>query len=642
MAILPELLAASARYRKWKAVQANKVDPADTESGAAAQSMQVARQRYSGTRYLQPDAGVFMESIVEGDDLMPIRYFEMGHLAARPVGRIHIDLGPRVGQGYATGFLVAPGILLTNHHVLKSVEYAHAATVTFDAEDDLKGLPRVPRLFLLDPQSLYVADEALDYCFVAVADKSTDGTPIIEYGFLRLFAGTGKITRGEYATIIQHPRGRQKQVAARNNEIEVYVYDSELSEAEKVENNCLYYTTDTIAGSSGAPVFSDQWFVVALHRRGVPKTRETKAGKRVVRRDGSLARDGDPESSIAFEANEGVRISRIMKSVRAIAASAGDMQSHAITVAARIDEVTARIESGPFWTPTVVKRTINSVTDVAPQEGLEIVRRKDAVFRDAPGYQEDFLRGVNIALPILSAKLQAAVAYRIDAPDEYVLPFRHFSTIMHAERRLPMLAAVNIDGAKMPTGAKAKRPGWSYDPRIADEHQPDDSIFSSMVQRGHMAAREFIYWGADETDIAEADLHSFTLTNVCPQMGKFNGQLEWYKLERLIVAAAKQPKRKISCFMGPLFGRDRYYDDLRGDNSTANVDTGIRMPDRFWYVMAWTESGTAKCRCFILDQSDDIDAAGPLEVNFDAPATVKEVPLSEVEKKSGFVFADLH
>jgi endonuclease G, mitochondrial len=645
MAVLDELIATSDRYRKWRDVQAKKTATPTPAMQTAEAAMQANRQKFSGSRFLRPDTSVFLESVIEGDDLMPIRYFEMGKLAAKPVGRIHIDLGPRVGQGYATGFLIAPGILLTNHHVLRTIEYANAATVTFDAEDDLNGLPRPPKVFLLDPDALFVNDETLDYCCVAVAETSTDGTSIRDFGFLRLFAGTGKIMREEFATIIQHPRGRQKQVAARNNRISVYVYDSELaSDVEKAENNFIYYATDTMAGSSGAPVFSDQWFVVALHRRGVPKL--SRDGKHVLRRGRGYAREDDPDTVIQYEANEGVRVSRIMRSIRSIAAKEGPMQQSAKRVAEAIDEVASRVEDGPFWVPTVGRRAASGATNgalsITSVDGLEIVRRKLNLFADAPGYDEDFLRDVRVSLPKLSTKLNAAAARRGDDPDEIILPFRHFSSVMHAARRLPIYAAVNIDGALMPTGKMPRRPTWSYDPRISDEHQPDDTIFSSMVQRGHMAAREFVYWGEDEDEMAEADRHSFTLSNVCPQIDTFNGRREWYKLERLIVAAAELPKRRISCFMGPIFGRDRLYDDLRSENSPANFDTGIRVPDRFWYIMVWAEANKARHRCFLLDQSDDIDAKEDgLEVDFDAPATVREVKLAEVEKKSGLTFSDL-
>lgn len=36
----------------------------------------------------------------------------------------------------------------------------------------------------------------------------------------------------------------------------------------------LHYRTDTAPGSSGAPVFNDQWQVVALHRAGVWATND--------------------------------------------------------------------------------------------------------------------------------------------------------------------------------------------------------------------------------------------------------------------------------------------------------------------------------------------------------------------------------
>ena len=36
------------------------------------------------------------------------------------------------------------------------------------------------------------------------------------------------------------------------------------------------YQTDTATGSSGAPVFNDQWDVVALHHSGVPEIRDGK------------------------------------------------------------------------------------------------------------------------------------------------------------------------------------------------------------------------------------------------------------------------------------------------------------------------------------------------------------------------------
>jgi len=417
-----------------------------------------------------------------------------------------------------------------------------------------------------------------------------------------------------------------------------------LKDEQRADNNHLYYETDTLPGSSGAPVFSDQWYVVALHRRGVPKTRKDRRnGKEVVlRHDDKVAGDDDTDDNIKFVANEGVRISRIMRRVEMLSGGeAGDRQAAASAVLAKIQDTLVQPDSGPFWVPTAEVNRLSGDGAYSTMEELEKVsHRKLSVFAGAQGFDESFL-GVPVGLPQLSDALRAAAAPRIDNPGEIVLPFHHFSTVVHAQRRLPIFAAVNINGENINTSKKPSRPGWSYDPRLDETHQPDDSIFSDMVERGHMAAREFMWWGGDD-EAKQADIHSFTLSNVCPQMEKFNGQREWFKLERLIMETAKTKKQKVNCFMGPIFSAaDPLYDDLRGPNSTAAMGTGIRMPRKFWYVLAWLDNGLLKKRCFILDQSDDITDAGPLEFDFVAPATVTEVTLVKVKQVSKLVFPGL-
>jgi len=37
----------------------------------------------------------------------------------------------------------------------------------------------------------------------------------------------------------------------------------------RVDPTRLYYVTDTEGGSSGSPVFNDDWCVIALHRAGM-------------------------------------------------------------------------------------------------------------------------------------------------------------------------------------------------------------------------------------------------------------------------------------------------------------------------------------------------------------------------------------
>ena len=67
-------------------------------------------------------------------------------------------------------------------------------------------------------------------------------------------------------TIVQHPRGKKKQIALRENRI-VDVLDS-----------FLHYEADTEPGSSGSPVFDDRWQVVCLHHASVRAPDRTELG----------------------------------------------------------------------------------------------------------------------------------------------------------------------------------------------------------------------------------------------------------------------------------------------------------------------------------------------------------------------------
>jgi endonuclease G len=609
-----EALKAAARFRHWSGEQ----NRAKSEEGDA---RMLDRRR----DLLAVDERVFFESIIDGSDLLPMRYLALGQVAARAVGRLHLPRDADHGDGFATGFLIAPNLLLTNQHVLPTREWARAATLTMDAEDGIDGLPRAPRVFQLDPGRLYVSDPTLDFCVVAVMPKALDGTPLEPFGHLKLFAGTGKIVRGEYATIVQHPNGLQKHIAARNNLIKVYVYDDDLDAEAAAENNFLYYSTDTLGGSSGSPVFSDQWFVVALHRRGVPKTRTVDGRTVILRTTGRVATRDDSADVIAYESNEGVRVSRILARLKSIAAAQGADAAMAQDALARIDEAAGSIADGPVATTTATYSLLNPAANappVAADIAVEIVRRKASIFPENLGYNPRFLAGHPLPLPEPSAALHRELAPRLDDPTRFLLPFRHFTTVMHARRRLPVFAVINISGAQKPEHLPPRRPAWSYDPRIDPEHQPDDSIFSSLLQRGHMCARDYAIWG-DDAEQAQADIHSFTLTNVCPQIAAFNGVREWYELEREVI--------------GNTVADD--YDELRSRRSHAARGTRIRIPLKFWKIVAWVQGGALRHKAFILDQSDELDAAGPLEFDIETPSGVDEVDIDTISAKTDLVFS---
>lgn len=179
---------------------------------------------------------------------------------SRIVGRIHARSATGRTQSYGTGFMVSPRLVLTNNHVLGSVREASNSWIEFNFQDDTEGRLLASVLFNLTPQVFFLTDRRLDYSLVAVGETSRGGNfTLDQFGWNHLIEEQGKAIVGEHVNIVQHPNGEPKQLALRENQI-----------VDELED-FLHYETDTAPGSSGSPVFNDQWEVIALHHSGVPK-----------------------------------------------------------------------------------------------------------------------------------------------------------------------------------------------------------------------------------------------------------------------------------------------------------------------------------------------------------------------------------
>ena len=256
------------------------------------------------------EPGKLLEKIINTADLVGIRYFDAGVAAARAIGRVNIrDAGGRL-QGYGTGSLVSPSLLLTNHHVLPGAEVARSSVIEFNYQDGIDGKPLLAQVLALDPDRFFLADHERDFALVAVKATAAELAP---FGFNRLIEAEGKAIIGEFVTIVQHPRGEKKQVALRESKI------------VDIPERFLHYAADTEPGSSGSPVFNDQWEVVALHHASVPAPEHGELG-------GFM--------------NEGIRVSRILKFVQE--------QALAPAMRALADEILApqRVEVGAPAAPT--------------------------------------------------------------------------------------------------------------------------------------------------------------------------------------------------------------------------------------------------------------------------------------------------
>jgi endonuclease G len=149
-------------------------------------------------------------------------------------------------------------------------------------------------------------DEGLDFAIIGVQSKDVTGrTDISEMGYLVMNGEKGKIGKSDFASIIQHADGKLKTIALHKNEV------TDIDKPDSIE-----YMTDTSVGSSGSPVFNDQWQVIALHSAGVPKKNANgdyldKDDHIIVPQNGKI--DG---SRVVWLSNRRIRISSIMANLK--------------------------------------------------------------------------------------------------------------------------------------------------------------------------------------------------------------------------------------------------------------------------------------------------------------------------------------
>ena len=178
----------------------------------------------------------------------------------RTVCRVEIPEGTGVG----TGFLIGPGIILTNWHVAKILEEKklkpEQAGVRFDYAATRDGVTvpageihRFGAEWLIDSSP----ETDLDFAAARLAGEpgsEKDSQSGESRGWLDY--SPHKFAAGEVLLILQHP------LAAPLN----------LSAGVVTALNTLHkrttYTANTAAGSSGSPVFTLGWKLVALHHYG--------------------------------------------------------------------------------------------------------------------------------------------------------------------------------------------------------------------------------------------------------------------------------------------------------------------------------------------------------------------------------------
>jgi endonuclease G len=122
-------------------------------------------------------------------------------------------------------------------------------------------------------------------------------------------------------------------------------------------------------------------------------------------------------------------------------------------------------------------------------------------------------------------------------------------------------------------------------------------------------------------------------------IANFNN-VEWGDLED-IVSDETGLGKKVSYFAGPIFrSTDRFFNELKaGPVPPDELHTGMRVPESFWKIVFWAEDGKLKSAGFVLRQTDEIAAHGPIEeINF---GTYRKTEISDIEQETGLRFPKL-
>ncbi len=621
-------------------------------------------------------------------DYQSASFLARGADVRRAVGMVEVNLGGESRSG--TGFLIGGGLFITNAHVIRNAEDAMAATVTFDRELDVVRIPLASTSFRLDPQRFFATspEEMLDFSVMALGVRVAGAAAPESLGHCALSPEPNKHVLGMNVNIIQHPRGNYKQVAIRNNLLTFRT------------DRALLYETDTEVGSSGAPVFSDLWDVVALHHFGQPS---------IARLDAPDARD------VPVNANEGIRISAIhaalavqltglppaqrelLAQVLALwktpfsggaaaatdqprprgqlaprggnaAASASPQSEFAstnvnpeatpmtrfadtsVTVTVPL-EITIRLGAGQ---PVSLQPLGNAdVASVLPRlgplaPGAEAAK-VDRDYSSRAGYQADFLPRATISLPQPDAKLKKQIApLRASEPNAAggLLKYEHFSLKMHQTRRVAIYTATNIDGdtylkvdrATGRVSSAQEADTWFKDPRISESFYLGQDFYSSTSR---YFDRGHLTRRSDPTwgtppEAERANADTFHFTNAAPQHFRFNQSARFWQGVERYILETGINQA------GPAARLCVFQGPIYDDSIDWWIDNEIQIPSSYWKVVVWRGAKKLKSVGLVVDQlpllTEERRSLGqPQDAPFFDVSTWR-VPVADIGTRTGLKF----
>lgn len=219
-----------------------------------------------------------------GSTMLPVNFLAMGVIRSKAVAKVEIKTGTEQ-YDVGTGFIAKIDdfdelFFITNYHVINDKNSIDATKIIFDYELDIDRNTKSSRSFTIDKNGPWYTSPVHE-CDVCIFKLNASNEELSQYPFLLLKKTT--VDKNEFVNIIHHPGGEMKQISLYHNIVTNY------------DERTVQYLTDTLKGSSGAPVFNSNWQVVALHHMGGPR------------------KAGEPELPIGVKSrNEGIHINRIV------------------------------------------------------------------------------------------------------------------------------------------------------------------------------------------------------------------------------------------------------------------------------------------------------------------------------------------